>query len=99
MSRSAAFSMRQLIRPRLILLMRLRGLGWRRCGGPLGLEDPGVVDALVRMRAEEIALGLNEIGGEAFAWVGVVVGQRSAERRRRDAILNRRRDHPPPRVL
>src|SRR4051812_28203149 len=44
---------------------------------PLGVERAlaGLVDAFVGVGAEVVALGLDEIGGEAFAAVRVVVSE------------------------
>src|SRR5213593_3075125 len=43
-----------------------------------------LVDALVSVRAEVIALSLQQVGGQTFAAVAVEKSQRRAERRHRD---------------
>ena len=46
---------------------------------PFGVEDAGLVGPLVGVRAEIVALGLEQVGREAGAAVLVVIGQRRAE--------------------
>ena len=50
---------------------------------PIGVEElaAGLVDALVGVGAEVVALGLQQVGGQALAAVAVVEGQRGGERR------------------
>ena len=60
---------------------------------------PVLVDPLVGVRAEEVALALDQRGGQPLGAQPVVVGQGGGEARRRDAGLRRAGDHAPPRVL
>src|ERR1019366_4948955 len=50
--------------------------------GPVGVEELAarLVDALVGVRAEVVALRLQEVGGQAFAAESVEEGKRSGER-------------------
>ena len=57
------------------------------------------VDALVGVRAEVIALGLEEVGGEPRRAVAVEVGQRAAEGGHGDAVPHRERHDLAPGVL
>ena len=57
------------------------------------------VDPLVGVRAEEVALALDQRRGPAGAAVAVVVREARRERRHRDAELDRLGDHAPPRLL
>src|SRR4029453_16936094 len=50
-------------------------------GGPVGVEVAGAVDPLVGVGAEEVALGLEQVGRAALAPEAVVVGQRRGEGR------------------
>jgi hypothetical protein len=52
------------------------------------VEDAFLVHPLVRVRAEEISLRLNEISGQPRSAIAVVVRERRAERREADAIRN-----------
>src|SRR5436309_7654548 len=45
------------------------------------------IDSLVSMRAKIIALGLQQVGRQAFTAIGVEKGQRGAEGRDRNALL------------
>ena len=56
---------------------------------PIGVEELAarLVHALVSVRAEEIALGLQQVGGQAPRAVPVVKRQRRAEGRRGHAVL------------
>src|SRR5881394_1987378 len=56
-------------RPGLVLFVGFGGFGGWGLGAPFGVEDAGLVDALVSVGAEEVALGLDQIGGEALAAV------------------------------
>src|SRR6266540_7559758 len=49
--------------------------------GPLRVEDAGLVDALVGVGAEEIALALDQVGRQPLLAIGVEVVQRRAQRR------------------
>src|SRR5690606_41750227 len=62
--------------------------------GPVDVEELStlLVDALVGVGAEVIALGLEQVGREAVGAVAVVVGQGAAERRHADAALGGERD-------
>src|SRR4051812_31231680 len=66
---------------------------------PLVVEDAGLVGAVIEVAAEEVALALDEVPGEAAAAVGVVVGEAGAERRGGDALLDAGRDDAAPRRL
>ena len=57
--------------------------------GPVGMKELAArpVHALVGMRAEIIALRLQQIGRQFFRAIAVIVGQRGRKRRRRDAQL------------
>jgi hypothetical protein len=68
---------------------------------PLGVEQlaGGPVDALAGMGAEEVALHLQQVGRQAGAAVGVVVGERGAYRRHRHARTHGQRDDVAPQVL
>ena len=59
---------------------------------PVGVERARLVDALVGVSAEVIALGLQQVRRQAVAAVAVVVGQRRGERRDGNAELRRRGD-------
>ena len=65
---------------------------------PIGVEELAarLVHALVSVRAEEIALGLQQVGRQAPGAVAVVKRQRRAERRRGHAVLDRLNDGAPP---
>ena len=63
---------------------------------PFGVEDAGLIDALVRMRTKEIALRLQEIRGKASRAITVVIRQRSRKRGNRYAELDSGRDNEPP---
>jgi len=56
--------------------------------GPVGVEELAarLVDALVSVGAEVIALGLEQIGGQSVAAIGVVEVQSGAEGRRGQAF-------------
>lgn len=57
--------------------------------GPVDVEElaAGLVRAFVGVGAEEVALPLEQVGGQALAAVAVVVGQGAEERRSGDAVL------------
>src|SRR5215468_9620690 len=57
---------------------------------PLGVKNAGIIDPLVRMRAKEIALRLQEISGKASRAITVVIRQRGRKRRDRYAELDSR---------
>ncbi len=63
------------------------------------MERARAIDAAVGVRAEVVALGLEQVGRQPLAAVGVEVGQRGAEGRRRDAVSGRVTDHLAQRVL
>src|SRR5262249_32594747 len=63
---------------------------------PLGVEDAGLVDALVCVRAEEIALRLQEIRGQPSRPVTVEIGQRGRRRGDSYAVLDSCRNHKTP---
>ena len=56
----------------------------------------GPVDALVGVGAEQVALTLDERGGQALGAQAVVVGQRRGERRRRYTVGRSLGDDPTP---
>jgi hypothetical protein len=62
--------------------------------GPVDVEElaAGLVGALVGVRAEVVALGLEQVGRQAGRAVAVVVGRARAERRRGHAALGGERD-------
>ena len=61
--------------------------------GPVGVEELAarLVDALVGVGAEVVALGLQQVRGQPSRAVAVEEGERGRERRRRDAGLDRAR--------
>mmetsp|Transcript_16072 Transcript_16072/g.60802 ORF Transcript_16072/g.60802 Transcript_16072/m.60802 type:complete len:597 (+) Transcript_16072:1159-2949(+) len=83
------------------------GRGGRGAGGGLGELGPLGVDglvgepvgAVVGVGAEEVALSLHEVGGEAGAAVLVQVGERGGERGDGDAAGRGQRDDAAPGVL
>ncbi len=62
--------------------------GWGSVGEPLGVEEltGWFVEAFVGVCAEEVALSLQQVGGQAFCAVAVVVGERCAEGWDGDAV-------------
>ena len=76
--------------------MRVFGFDLGAVARPEGVEGAGLVDALVGVRAEEVALALDEGGGEALGAEAVVVRRattrtRARGCRRRAAIATIRR--------
>lgn len=68
--------------------------------GPVGVHPiAGIGEQLVRVRAEIVALGLDEIGGQCFASIAVVEGQRRAKARQRHAQQDAVGDYLTPIVL
>ena len=69
--------------------------------GPLRVEELAfrLVQALVGVGTEEVALGLEEVGGEAFGAVAVVVAEGGGERRNRDAVEGGDAHHFAPALL
>ena len=65
--------------------VRVFGFDLGAVARPQGVEGAGLVDALVGVRAEEVALALHEGGGEALGAEAVVVRQRRRERGGGDA--------------
>src|SRR4051812_39597965 len=63
---------------------RLVGADLAAVLSPAGVIAAFTVDALVRVRAEEVAQALDEVRRAALAAVTVVVGQRRGERRHLD---------------
>src|SRR5215212_5704539 len=63
---------------------------------PFGVEDAGLVDALVRMRAKQIALALQEIRRKPSRAVTVVIRQGGRKRGNRYAELDSCRNHETP---
>ena len=63
---------------------------------PIAVENAFLVDAVVGVGAEIVALGLQQIGRQPLGAIAVVVGQGRGERRRGNAQLDGRRDHVPP---
>ncbi len=76
--------------------MRVFRLDLGAVARPQRVECAFLVDALVGVRAEEVALSLHERGGEAVGTDAVVVRQRRRERRRRDTGLGCRDDDSAP---
>ena len=72
---------RQCLRQRVCVdVTRQRRSALRAGLVPVGVERSGAVDALVGVRAEVVALGLDQVGGEAHAAQAVVVAERAARR-------------------
>ncbi len=66
--------------------------GWLLLGlEPFGVECAGFINALVCVRAEEVALGLQQIGRKTRRSVTVEVSQGSRECWRSYAMFDRRR--------
>src|SRR6266478_9287793 len=65
----------------------------------VGLRVWWIIQALVRVGAEIIALGLEKIGGQTFAAIRVVEGECSAESGHRDSFFRGHRDDVAPRAL
>ena len=63
---------------------------------PFGVEDAGLIDALVRMRTKEIALPLQEIRWKASRAITVVIRQRGRKRGDRYAELDSCRNDEAP---
>ena len=68
---------------------------------PIGMEElsSGFVDALVRVSAEIVALGLKQVGRQPLVPIAVIEDQCTADRRCGDALLDGRGDHSPPGAL
>lgn len=62
-------------------------------------ESARLLQQFVRVRAEVVALGLDQVGGQNGRSVAVVEGESGAEGGRRDAELDCRSDHRAPAVL
>ena len=84
-------------------MMRLRRFwfgrffGWLLLGlKPIGVKDPGLIDALVSVRAKEIALRLQQIRWKTSRTITVEIGQRRAESGNRDAEIDRGRNDDAP---
>src|ERR1035438_4934554 len=69
--------------------------------GPVGVEELAarLVDALVGVRAEVVALRLQQVRRQPRAAIAVEEGQRCHERRHRDCRFRRLGHHAPPRRL
>ena len=66
-----------------------RFLSWRYLTlEPFGMEDAGLIDALVGMRTKEIALRLQEIRWKASGAITVIIRQRGRKRGYRYAELD-----------
>ena len=63
---------------------------------PLGVEDAGLIDALVGMRTKEIALRLQEIRWKASRAITVIIRQRGRKRGDRYAELDSCRNDEAP---
>ena len=63
---------------------------------PFGVEDAGLINALVSVRTKEIALRLQEIRWKASRAITVVIRQRGRKRGDRYAELDSGRDNEPP---
>src|ERR1035438_6618564 len=59
----------------------------------------GLVEALIGMRAEIVALGLEEVGREPLAAIRVIERQRGAKGRHRDALAGGQGDDLTPGAL
>lgn len=68
-------------------MVTMKSMGRLVCE-PLGVEELscGFVDAFVGVCSEEVALCLQEVGGQAFCAVAIVVGERRAEGWHGDAV-------------
>ena len=55
---------------------------------PIGVENSRFIDALVGVRAEEVALRLQQIRRQTCGTIAIKVGQRSAESRHGHAVVN-----------
>jgi hypothetical protein len=78
----------------------------RGCEGGGGLAVPFGVDefvglgrAFVGVGAEVVALGLDQVAGQAFAAEGVVVGERRAKGGQADAVVDAELDDASPGIL
>src|SRR6266404_9764941 len=60
---------------------------------------PRLIDAFVRMGAEEVALSLQQVRGQARGAVSVVEGERRRHRRSRHAVLDGLNERASPRCL
>ena len=65
---------------------------------PIGVEKLTLrfIDSLISMGAEIVTLRLKQIRGKHCRAVAVIIGQRRADRRHRNAQLHSRSRHPPP---
>src|SRR4029079_17390455 len=80
----------------VLLLKGFSDLALGAVGAPLGVERAALVDAVVRVRTEEVALCLNQGSRQPLSANPVVIGQRGGERGRRNPVLrSTRRDSPP----
>ena len=86
--------MKKILRNPVKLDRQLRALGV----GPVNVEEfaTGLIDALVGMRAEKVALALEKILGEAVGAVAVVIRQRAAETGQRHTEFRAEGDDMPP---
>ena len=66
---------------------------------PVGMEEAGFVDPLVSVRAEEIALRLQEICWQSRLAITIKVSERRGKRGNGDAMFNRSRDRDAPIAL
>ncbi len=62
--------------------------------GPVGVKElsPRLIEALIGVSSEKVALGLEQIGGQALAAIGIVERQGGAERWDGDSLLDGGRD-------
>jgi len=84
------------------MVLSLVGVGGDPAGGarPVGvLEDARLVEALEGVRAEVVALGLQQVGGQPRAAVAIEEGERRREGGRGYAEQSPLRDDLPPRRL
>src|SRR5215471_8621115 len=63
---------------------------------PFGVEDAGLISALVGVGAEEIPLRLEEVRGQPRGAITVEVSQRGGKRGDSYAMLDRCRNHKTP---
>src|SRR6266550_2809842 len=66
---------------------------------PVGMEEAGFVDPLVSVRAEEIALRLQEICWQSRLAITIKVSERRGKRGNGDAMFNGSRDRDAPIAL
>jgi hypothetical protein len=56
---------------------------------PLGMKNALPVDAFILVRPEVISLGLDEVGGQFCAAIGIKIRERSHKRRNGNSFIRR----------